>query len=48
MNYMKKNKMLEQDAKTAFDIWYEWDKEKFSNSQPLTKTLKYIKENQIT
>ncbi len=37
-------KMRERGAKTAFDIWYEWDKDKFSNNEAFSKTLVYIKE----
>lgn len=40
--------MIQEGAKTAFDIWYEWDKDKFTGSPILVKSLKYIKENSIT
>ena len=41
----KINKMLDDGAKTAFDIWYEWDKSKYDNEPVFIKTLSYIKNN---
>lgn len=41
----KINQMIENGAKTAFDIWYEYDKNVYDNSPIFAKTLKYIKEN---
>ena len=41
----KVQQMIDDGAKTAFDIWYEWDKSKFENNPAFAKTLKYIKEN---
>lgn len=40
--------MINNGAQTAFDIWYEWDKDKFAESPILIKTLRYVKENKIT
>ena len=37
--------MIEQGAKTAFDIWYEWDKAKFLDDPIFTETLQYINKN---
>lgn len=47
LQYPAIKQMLAEGVETAFDIWYEWDKDKFSKSQILIKTLKYIKENRI-
>lgn len=41
----KVQQMIDDGAKTAFDIWYEWDRSKFENNPAFAKTLKYIKEN---
>ena len=41
----KINKMIENGANTAFDIWYEWDKSKFKDEPVFKKTLNYIKNN---
>lgn len=41
----KVQQMIDDGAKTAFDIWYEWDKSKFENNPAFAKTLRYIKEN---
>lgn len=38
-------KMVKRGAKTAFDIWYEWDKEKFEESTEFQKVLEYVKNN---
>jgi len=43
----KAKKMVENGAKTAFDIWYEWDKPIYTDSKVFTKTLKYIKETKL-
>ncbi len=40
----KTNQMINEGATTAFDIWYEWDKEKFKNNAEFSRTLKIIKE----
>lgn len=39
------NEMIENGAKTAFDIWYEWDKSKYDNDPVFQKTLSFIKNN---
>ena len=41
----KVQQMIDDGAKTAFDIWYEWDRSKFENNPAFAKTLRYIKEN---
>ena len=41
----KINKMIEEGAKTAFDIWYEWDKSKYEGEPIFQKVLTYIKNN---
>lgn len=43
----KVRKMVENGAKTAFDIWYEWDKDIYIENPILTKTLKYVKDNKL-
>ena len=37
--------MIDNGATTAFDIWYEWDKDKYKDNEIFKKTLKYIKDN---
>lgn len=44
-NSPKIKEMIDNGAKTAFDIWYEWDKDKFDKEPVFKKTLKYIKDN---
>ena len=39
----KINEMISGGAKNAFDIWYEWDKDKFEKDEVFSKTLSYIK-----
>ena len=41
----KAQKMVEDGAETAFDIWYEWDKSKYESSPIFQKVLTYIKDN---
>ena len=41
----KAQKMVEEGAQNAFDIWYEWDKSKYESSPIFQKVLTYIKEN---
>lgn len=43
----KVQKMIENGAKTVFDIFYEWDKTIYVESTILTKTLKYVKDNRL-
>lgn len=43
----KVRSMIENGAKSAFDIWYEWDKTIYSESPIFTKTLKYIKDTNL-
>ena len=40
-------KMIEDGAKTPFDIWYEWDKSKFEGESIFEEILSYIKENKL-
>ena len=43
----KVQKMVEDGASTAFDIWYEWDKSIYKQEPTFTKVLKYVKDNKI-
>lgn len=43
----KVQKMVQDGAMTAFDIWYEWDKSIYIDEPVFTKTLKYIKETKL-
>ena len=38
-------KMIANGAKTAFDIWYEWDKSKFESNHIFAETLEYVRKN---
>lgn len=40
-------KMVQEGATTAFDIWYEWDKSIYKEEPVFTKVLKYVKDNDI-
>jgi len=40
-------KMVQEGATTAFDIWYEWDKSIYKEEPVFTKVLKYVKDNNI-
>ena len=42
----KAREML-KEAKNPFDIWYLWDKVIYEESEPFTKTLEYVKDNNI-
>ena len=37
--------MVQNGAKTAFDIWYEWDKSLYSDDETFSEILDYVKEN---
>ena len=39
--------MIANGAKDAFDIWYEWDKSKFTDSPVFSKTLSFVKKNNM-
>ena len=39
------NKLIEDGAKTAFDIWYEWDKPKYEKDPIFKELLECIKNN---
>ena len=43
----KIQQMIQNGAKTAFDIWYEWDKDIYTNEPIFTKTLQYVKNNKL-
>ena len=43
----KVKKMVEAGAQTAFDIWYEWDKEIYKNEPTFTKILNYVKNTNL-
>lgn len=43
----KVQKMVQDGATTAFDIWYEWDKSIYTKEPVFTKVLKYIKDNNV-
>jgi len=43
----KVQKMVEDGAQTAFDIWYEWDKSIYIDDPIFTKTLKYVKDTKL-
>lgn len=36
---------MENGAKTVFDVWYMYDKEKYSNDEIFEKTFEYVKNN---
>lgn len=43
-NSQKVQQMLQNGAKTAFDIWYEWDKSLYADDERFQALLDYIKE----
>lgn len=43
----KIQKMIQDGATTAFDIWYEWDKSIYIDEPIFSKTLKYIKDTKL-
>lgn len=47
MGYSSIIKIIEDGAQTAFDVWYESDKAKFSGEPVFEETLSYIKKNNI-
>ena len=38
------HQMVQNGAKTAFDIWYEWDKSLYADDENFTALLDYVKE----
>jgi len=40
-------KMLQDGAKTPFDIWYEYDKSIYTEEPSFIKTLNYIKNTKL-
>ena len=43
----KINEIIQNGAQTAFDVWYEWDKNIYNNAEEFKKVLKYVKENKL-
>ena len=43
-NSQKVQQMVQDGAKTAFDIWYEWDRPLYAEDERFSKLLDYIKE----
>lgn len=43
-NSQKVQQMVQNGAKTAFDIWYEWDKSLYADDERFQALLDYIKE----
>lgn len=43
-NSQKVRQMVQNGAKTAFDIWYEWDKSLYADDEKFVALLDYIKE----
>lgn len=43
----KVKRILEGDVETAFDVWYEMDKNIYTNSPTFTKILNYIKSTKL-
>ena len=43
-NSQKVQQMVQDGAKTAFDIWYEWDRPLYAEDERFLKLLDYIKE----
>ena len=43
----KVQQMVQNGATTAFDIWYEWDKEIYTDEPVFTRTLQYVKNNKL-
>ena len=39
--------MVQGGARTAFDIWYEWDKGIYADEPIFTKTLQYVRDNKL-
>lgn len=40
----KAQQMVADGAKTAFDIWYEWDKIIYADDEVFAQMLNYVKE----
>lgn len=43
----KIQKIIEEGATTAFDIWYAWDKSIYTENPTFTKALKYVKNTKL-
>lgn len=43
-NSQKVRQMVQNGAKTAFDIWYEWDKSLYADDEKFVALLDYIKD----
>ena len=44
----KVQKMIQEGANTAFDIWYLYDKDIYKDSETFRNMLEYVKENSLT
>lgn len=44
-NSKRVQQMVQDGAKTAFDIWYEWDKSLYADDENFLAILDYVKEN---
>ena len=44
LNSPKVQKMIQNGAESAFDIWYEWDKLLYSDDEIFSNLLEYVKE----
>ena len=47
-NSSRVQQMIRDGAKTAFDIWYEWDKGIYIDEPVFTKTLQFVRDNKLT
>ena len=43
----KVQKLVEDGATTAFDIWYEWDKSIYEEASVFARTLRYVKNTKL-
>ncbi len=46
-NSVRVQEIIREGAKSAFDIWYEYDKGIYTDEPVFTKILKYVKENNL-
>ena len=42
-NNPKAKEIVAAGAKSAFDVWYEWDKDKYANDPVFKEALEYVK-----
>ena len=45
MNSSKVKEIIHEGAKTAFDVWYEYDKDLYEKNSIFEKALEYVKKN---